>query len=136
METTKYEISGITSGNRPVSRKLIDDRWHDANILAFAHGYLVKNYRGETGVLKISSLHLTYRIKYDKNIEVKHEEGENEEEEEEDAIVDAIEYALAHTNIAVVDDDEKAGHFQTLMTGKILNYRLEHHKVEEGSKTI
>ncbi len=136
METTKYEISGITSGNRPVSRKLIDDRWHDANILAFAHGYLVKNYRGETGVLKISSLHLTYRIKYDKNIEVKHEEGENEEEEEEDAIVDAIEDALAHTNIAVVDDDEKAGHFQTLMTGKILNYRLEHHKVEEGSKTI
>ena len=56
METTKYEISGISSGNRPVSRKLIDDRWHDANILAFAHGYLVKNYRGETGVLKISSL--------------------------------------------------------------------------------
>ena len=67
---------------------------------------------------------------------MKHEEGENEEAEEEDAIVDAIEDALAHTNIAVVDDDEKAGHFQTLMTGKILNYRLEHHKVEEGSKTI
>ena len=66
---------------------------------------------------------------------MKHEEGENEEEEEEDVIVDAIEDALAHTNIVVVDDDEKAV-ISNFNDRKDIKLGLEHHKVEEGSKTI
>jgi hypothetical protein len=136
METTKYEISGISSGNRLISRKLIDSRWHDANILAFAHGNLVKNYRGETGVLKISALHLTYRIKYDKDIVVKHStDGAKKMEEDEDAVVDVLSDALAHTNITVIDDDEQSDQFQTLMAKKILSFKMGHQD-NVGGKTI
>ena len=129
LKITKYQIPNKSSGNRKVRLKLIEDRWHDAIILAFAHGNLVKNYRGKTGVLIISSLNILYRLKFDKGSPTSTVKGSEED------ITSSLRDALSHTNVTVVDDDEKTDKFQSLMSTNVIKFRVHQHE-HESSKTI
>ena len=129
LKITKYQISNKSSGNRKVRPKLIEDRWHDAIILAFAHGNLVKNYRGKTGVLIISSLNILYRLKFDKGSPTSTVKGSEED------IISSLRDALSHTNVTVVDDDEKTDKFQSLVSTNVIKFRVHQHE-HESSKTI
>ena len=129
LKITKHQIPNKSSGNRKVRPKLIEDRWHDAIILAFAHGNLVKNYQGKTGVLVISSLNTLYRLKFD--IESPTSKGKGDEED----ITSSLRNALSHTNVTVVDDDEKTDKFQSMMSTNVIKFRVHQHE-HEPSKTI